>query len=390
MNSAFFRMLFWAVLLSLVTGRFCGSSACAQDNPFGLPEPTNPQKLGSVMLHGGGSGVREYVLQEFLRLAGGSNARVVLLPSDYVQREPGEKLEAYEERLSGPGGYGRWKELCRGNHAHFQFLHWDCPEDPDNSRFFSALEQATGIWMPAEDQEWVIRRLAGDPLKPTRFQLALRNLLARGGTVGASGGGMASLSETVIAGNADDEKAGWTRARLAFGLGLFQGTLLDQNFNVWSGRVERLTDALRNGPQLDRLARKPGVQRRTIGIGVDRQTVAIIRGNVVRAIGDHHVHVFVQSNGGRTIAWHRLAAGDRPLVLTTGSAQEAPLPRRRQPTSPETRSARLPAREPSSCTAAGAPPRCMTCFRGLPANCAPRFCTVRRPASVITGCRTRN
>ena len=265
MNSAFFRMLLWTMLLSAITGRFCGLRAYAQDNPFGFPEPIRAQRLGSVMLHGGGNGVREYVRQEFLRLAGGSDARVVLLPSDYEQREPGEKLEAYEERLSRPGAYGRWRELCRGNHAHFQFLYWNCPEDPDNSRFFSALEEATGIWMPAEDQEWVIKRFAGDPLKPTRFQLALRNLLARGGVVGASGGGMASLSETVIAGDTDNENAGWTQARLAFGLGLFQGTLLDQNFNIWSGRVERLTDALRNGPQLDRVARKPGVQHRTIG-----------------------------------------------------------------------------------------------------------------------------
>jgi hypothetical protein len=104
MNSAFYRMLLWAMLLSAITGGFRAARAYAQDNPFGLPEPTRAERLGSVMLHGGGSGVREYVLQEFLRLAGGSNARVVLLPSDYVQREPGEKLQAYEERLSGPGG----------------------------------------------------------------------------------------------------------------------------------------------------------------------------------------------------------------------------------------------------------------------------------------------
>ena len=210
------------------------------------------------MLHGGGGGVQEYVRQEFLRLAGGGTARVLLLPSDQEQRRPGEKLAAYEQRLSRPAVYGRWRELCRRNDAHFQFLHWDCPEDPDHSQFFAALDEASGIWIPAEDQEWVIRRFAGDPLKPTRFQLALRNLLARGGVVGASGGGMASLSETVIAGNVADAEAGWTRARLAFGLGLFQATLLDQNFNFWSGRVERLTDALRNGPPLDRVCAQAG------------------------------------------------------------------------------------------------------------------------------------
>jgi cyanophycinase len=133
---------------------------------------------------------------------------------------------------------------------------------------------------------------------------------------------MASLAETVIAGDTDNENHGWTQARLAFGLGLFQGALLDQNFDVWSGRVERLTDALRNGPPLDRVARKPGVQHRTMGIGVDRQTVAILSGSTIRAIGERSVNVFVQSNGGRTIAWHRLAAGHKPLVLTTAPARE--------------------------------------------------------------------
>lgn len=322
MKSAFFQMLLLVMLPSMGTGRFCGTSACAEDNPFGFPEPTRSQRLGSVMLHGGGGGVREYVRQEFLRLAGGRAACVVLLPSDEEQRGPGEAFDAYEQRLSRPGVYGRWLKLCHANDAHFQFLHWDCPEDPDHSRFFSVLDEATGIWIPSEDQEWVIRRFAGDPLKPTRFQLALRNLVARGGVVGASGGGMASLSETVIIGNVATAKSGWTRARLAFGLGLFRGTLLDQNFDVWSGRVERLTDTLKNGPRLDRVARKPGVQQRTIGLGVDRQTVAILSGSTIRVIGDRYVHVFVQSNGGRTIAWHRLAAGDEPLMLTTTSAQK--------------------------------------------------------------------
>jgi cyanophycinase len=326
MSSAFSRALHWVTLFSASAAWVYGSGAFAEENPFGLPEPTRAEKPGAVMLHGGGGGVQAYVRQEFLRLAGGRTARVVLLPSDEEQRRPGEKSAAYEARLGRPAVYGRWQELCRRNAARFQFLDWDCPEDPEHARFFSALEEATGIWMPAENQEWVIGRFAGDPLRPTPFQLALRNLVARGGVAGASGGGMASLAETVIAGDVAGAEDGWTRARLAFGLGLFQGTLLDQNFNVWSGRVERLTDALRNGPQLDRVARKPGVQRRTIGIGVDRQTVAIVSGSTVRAIGEGSVHVFVQSNGGRTLAWHRLAAGDKPIVLATVSARPPAVP----------------------------------------------------------------
>jgi cyanophycinase len=322
MNPACLRLTCGAMLAIAISGQYFGETACAGNSPFGLPEATSSHKPGAVMLHGGGRGVKEYVRQEFLRLAGGNAARVVLLPSDEEQRAAGEDLRAYEERLSRPSVYGQWQELCRRNHAQFQFLHWDSPEDPDNSRFFAALEEATGVWMPNEDQNWIIKRFVVDPLRPTRFQLALRRLVARGGVVGASGGAMASLCETVIAGNIRDPDGGWNRARLAFGLGLLQGVLLDQNFDIWSGRVERLTNTLKKGDQLDRVARKPGVQQRTIALGIDRQTVAILSGNTIRAIGQRDVHVFVQSNGGRTIAWYRLAPGDKPLAITTQSGRE--------------------------------------------------------------------
>lgn len=64
------------------------------------------------------------------------------------------------------------------------------------------------------------------------------------------------------------------------------------------------------------------MQQRTIGIGVDRHTVAVLSGCKIRVIGEGNVHVFVQSNGGRTVSWHRLKTGDRPLVLTTVSARK--------------------------------------------------------------------
>jgi hypothetical protein len=69
------------------------------------------------MLHGGGGGVQEYVRQELLRLAGGREARVVLLPSDEEQRRRGESLEAYEERLGRLGVYGRWQGDCTISHC---------------------------------------------------------------------------------------------------------------------------------------------------------------------------------------------------------------------------------------------------------------------------------
>ncbi|MFM9965446.1 MAG: Type 1 glutamine amidotransferase-like domain-containing protein, partial [Planctomycetaceae bacterium] len=133
---------------------------------------------------------------------------------------------------------------------------------------------------------------------------------------------MASLPEVIIAGDAakDEDADGWVRAELDFGLSLLSGVIVDQTFASRAGRLERLTDLLRNGPRLDRLRRQPGVERRTIGLGVEAHTVLILSGNSIRAIGEGRGHIFLKSNGDRTITWRTLEAGDEPLVVQPRSA----------------------------------------------------------------------
>src|SRR4029079_6975729 len=144
-------------------------------------------------------------------------------------------------------------------------------------RSFQMLEGATGVWLPAYDQEWLPRQFAAEyPRTTSRFQLALREVVARGGVVGGLGGGMNSLGEVVIADDVVGER-GWIKARLGFGLALFNGAVADQNFDARAGRLERLTDLLRNGVRMNRLANVAGVERRTIGLGVERQTGMILQ-----------------------------------------------------------------------------------------------------------------
>lgn len=307
--------LFWASL----------SFAAADENPFGLPIAHDPARPGCVMLHGGGRGLQDEVRREFVRLAGGRAARIVLVPSEMCQLGKdedgaplagGESIADYERRLATPREYGRWVALREsGQVADFQFLYRDRERDPDEVRFYALLAAATGVWLPAVDQASLPSEFAADyPERTSHFQLALRSIVARGGVVGGLGGGMSSLPETIIAGGESDD-GGWVRAQLAFGLALFDGAVVDQNFNIHAGRLERLTDLLRSGPPRDRRAGKPGVERRTIGIGVERQTVAILQGDTVRTLGDGRTHLFLKSNGDRTITWRTLAAGDDPITI---------------------------------------------------------------------------
>jgi cyanophycinase len=236
----------------------------------------------------------------------------------------GESVADYERRLADPATYGRWVTLREERQvADFQFLYRDPQNDPDDVRFFALLEKATGIWMPAYDQESLPNLFANErSTKGERLTRALREIVARGGVVGALGGGMASLPETIIAGDAamDEDADGWVRAELQFGLGLLSGVIVDQTFSSRAGRLERLTDLLRNGPRLDRLQRQPGIERRTIGLGVEAHTVLILSGNTIRAFGEGRGHIFLKSNGDRTITWRTLEAGEEPLVVQTRSA----------------------------------------------------------------------
>ena len=86
--------------------------ALAKDSPFGLPAAQDENRPGSVMLHGGGQGLDDEIRQEFVRLAGGKDARILLMPSDMCQRGKNEDGEAtcaetetiadYERRLAEP------------------------------------------------------------------------------------------------------------------------------------------------------------------------------------------------------------------------------------------------------------------------------------------------
>jgi len=198
------------------------STVAAEDNPFGLPAPRDAKRPGVVVLHGGGYGLGEEVRAEFVRLAGGVDARILLMPSDMAQRGKdsdgnpvagGETIEAYERRLASPDGYPLWAAMKpAGEVADFQFLYRRNDSEADEDRFYGLLAQATGVWLPAYDQEWHPKEFAADyPNTTSRFQTALREVVARGGVVGGLGGGMSSLAETIIASDAPTED-GWIRA----------------------------------------------------------------------------------------------------------------------------------------------------------------------------------
>ena len=306
------RMLLRSSVFLVIMGGVCGSGH-ADDNILGLPAVRATNRQGAVLLHGGGN-ITNDVFNRFVDLAGGKQARIVLVPSagyhlsDY--RDQQQFTDVLNRRFSS------WVRLATsGRITSFAFLHTDNPADADDPSFVQPLIKATGVWFCGGDQSCLNYRYVGEPYpRPTRFQTALREILARGGIVGGTSAGMAALPEIMTLDQHRVQEGGQLSVVAAHGLGLFNGAIVEQHFDERNGRFERFTGLLRDSAKLDSLAGRKGVGKHVLGLAVETSTALVLQGDQVEALGESHAHVFIKAPEGRTITWHTLNSGDKATL----------------------------------------------------------------------------
>lgn len=254
-----------------------------EENVFGLPHAAM-ERGGTLVLHGGGEHIDD-VCNEFVRIAGGQQARLVLIPSAY----PFDDEESYSDAYAG------WKNY---DVTSLDFLHTDDPDDADDAEFCKILEVATGVWIGGGAQARLTYRYGG-----RRVEQLLRTVLERGGAVGGTSAGASVVSGLMIR----DGSA--TLAATDRGFGLAQRLVVDQHFSE-RGRFPRLLGVLEDHP-------------RYFGIGLDEDTGIVLSGNELRVIGKGRVAVCVgatTTRGGVTV--HRLEDGEEAeLVISRPSAR---------------------------------------------------------------------
>lgn len=253
-------------------------------NVLGLP-PGAITGGGTLMVCGGGA-LPEEVYDEFVRLAGGSKSKLVLIPSAHSY----ENLAALNYRFNG------WLQYPTES---FHFLDAATREEAEADEFAKPLEDATGVWMSGGAQG----RLA-DLYKGTRVEYYLQKLLERGGVIGGTSAGAAIMSQTMIRHGSSRE------AVIDAGFSLLQAAVVDQHFTERS-RHTRLLGALRDNPE-------------KIGIGVDEETAIIIRANKVRVLGQNRATVIVPARN-RTMSLHSLGSGEEAELIRREEETDSPL-----------------------------------------------------------------
>jgi cyanophycinase len=182
------------------------------------------------------------ILERFVKVSGGSDADIVVIPTASRMAETGPR---YERLFTEIGA------------ARVTSMDFDTRRDCHEPGRLQRLEEATGIFFTGGNQLRLTTLLGGTPVAKL---IRIRN--AHGVAVGGTSAGASILSEHMIAFGDEGSSIISGSVRLAPGLGLTNRFIIDQHFRQ-RDRLGRLLTALAYNPF-------------AIGIGLDEDTAAFI------------------------------------------------------------------------------------------------------------------
>jgi len=133
-----------------------------------------------------------------------------------------------------------------------------------------SVDEATGIFFTGGDQRDIVERL-----KRTPVGRAIRRAHLQGKAIGGTSAGAAALSDVMIADGARSLDANGRTLYQGPGLALLPGVIVDQHFSE-RRRLARLVESVSQHPDF-------------VGLGVDEDTAAIVRGKDVYVMGSGSV-----------------------------------------------------------------------------------------------------
>jgi len=208
--------------------------------------PSTPSKRsprGYLIPIGGAEGRKKdsAILERFVELCGGEEARILIIPTASLMAETGpEYMKLFES-------FGARAVNMPVEHR----------EECFNDALIDKLEKATGIFITGGNQLRLSTILGGTPVART-----IRRRNAEGVHLAGTSAGAAIMPEHMIAGGRSGPSPRESGVELAPGLGLTNRVIIDQHFNQ-RGRMGRLLAALSFNPFVS-------------GLGIDENTAGFI------------------------------------------------------------------------------------------------------------------
>jgi cyanophycinase len=201
-------------------------------------------KRGYLIPIGGAEGKRRkdrQILEKFVRIAGGDDARILVIPTASRLNETGPNYMKLFEELG----------------ARSRCIPVERREDCFGDEILDVLKRTTGIFITGGNQLRLSTILGGTPVAQ-----ALWRMNAEGIPLAGTSAGAAIMTEHMIAGGRSGPSPRESGVELAPGLGLTNRVIIDQHFSQ-RGRMGRLLAALSFNPFV-------------CGLGLDENTAAFI------------------------------------------------------------------------------------------------------------------
>jgi cyanophycinase len=245
---------------------------------------------GTLVLTGGDLG--KGVIERFVELAGGPDARFVYiptaasslrLPSGFIydppdSNVPANNTQAFEEELAKLFGV-----------KNVTVLHTRNRKTANSETFVAPLKRANGVWLSSGNAG----RLA-DAYLDTLTQKEIGAVLGRGGVVGGNSAGAIIQGSYTVRGRPDKPLL------MAKGHERGFGFLKDVAINP------HLTEAKRDAELVNVIDTYPNL----LGIGLDEKAALVVQGDVFEVIGEGRVAIYDnKKHGGNWYYW--LKSGDR-------------------------------------------------------------------------------
>jgi cyanophycinase len=198
------------------------------------------------------------ILREFVRRAGGTNARIVVMTvATGLPEEVGRTYTDVFERL----GVESVKILDTARR-----------EDASDPKALETIDQATGVFFTGGDQSRIISNL-----KDTELDAAIHKRYREGIVVGGTSAGAAMMPDEMIVEGESKTNPRLEVVEMGPGMGFLPGVVIDQHF-LQRGRLGRLLSAVTQQPVV-------------LGLGIDENTAIVVNNNQFEVIGEGAVTV---------------------------------------------------------------------------------------------------
>ncbi|HET6582019.1 MAG TPA: cyanophycinase [Nannocystaceae bacterium] len=220
-----------------------------------MPAKVDPNGTRGFIVPVGGAEDKQsgaVILRRFLEVSGGSEARIVVIPTASKQRDTGSRYERVFDELGAKS---------------VRSLEYSNRNQTDRDDWLEALAEATGVFLTGGNQLRISTILGG-----TAVAKCIRGLNARGVAVGGTSAGAAILSEHMIAFGESGSTPRAGLVSLAPGFGLTNRVVIDQHFRQ-RDRLGRLLAALAYNPF-------------AVGLGLDEDTAGFLDpDDVIHVVG---------------------------------------------------------------------------------------------------------